>query len=394
MILKALKKQIKWPWWPLLPLYPYGQRKTIFKELIPNKVWCFDQLQGTYYVAIPIRLIVAKVNGGLMLFNPLPPTEELLNSLKRLEDLHGPVKSIVLPTASGLEHKIPLPFLLRFFPDAKIWICPGQWSFPLNLPLEWIGIPKNRTNILFADGLPHKECCDWITLGPLDIGPGRFQEISCFHKLSNSLLVTDALVAIASSPPEIFDFDPTPLLFHARDRGDMPLEDSDDIRRKGWSRIVLFASFLRPKYLDIPSLSYVLKNAFKRDLFKPKAHFGLYPFDWKDGWETSTKEILGEKKPKIQIAPVIERLVFPRAKIAFSDWLNELKKIKTMKWLISSHYSSLVVFSQKDLNILIRDIKSRKWAIDSENWGFLGWLDKKLLKLRVVPKDPLRKFRD
>jgi len=25
----------KWNWWPLFPLYPYGKKKTILKELIP-----------------------------------------------------------------------------------------------------------------------------------------------------------------------------------------------------------------------------------------------------------------------------------------------------------------------------------------------------------------------
>ena len=54
-----------WPWWPLLPLYPYGKKHTLFRELIPNQVWSFEQLQGLYYVAVPIRLTVVKVDGGL-----------------------------------------------------------------------------------------------------------------------------------------------------------------------------------------------------------------------------------------------------------------------------------------------------------------------------------------
>ena len=35
-----------WPWWPLLPLYPYGQRATHVEELLPGQVWSFEQLQG------------------------------------------------------------------------------------------------------------------------------------------------------------------------------------------------------------------------------------------------------------------------------------------------------------------------------------------------------------
>ncbi len=36
----------RWPWWPLLPLYPYGRRTTLVRELIKDQVWSFEQLQG------------------------------------------------------------------------------------------------------------------------------------------------------------------------------------------------------------------------------------------------------------------------------------------------------------------------------------------------------------
>ena len=29
----------KWNWWPLFPLYPYGKKKTILRELIPDQIW-------------------------------------------------------------------------------------------------------------------------------------------------------------------------------------------------------------------------------------------------------------------------------------------------------------------------------------------------------------------
>ena len=135
-----------WPWWPLLPLYPYGRRATHFEELIPGEVWSLEQLQGVYYVAVPIRLTVVKVPGGLMLVNPLPPTGELRALIRTLEAEHGPVRSIVLPTASGLEHKLPLAPMARAFPEADLWVCPGQWSFPVNLPLPWLGIPASTAS--------------------------------------------------------------------------------------------------------------------------------------------------------------------------------------------------------------------------------------------------------
>ena len=384
----------KGPWWPLLPLYPYGRKHTLFRELIPNQVWSFEQLQGLYYVAVPIRLTVVKVDGGLMLVNPLPPTGELLRDLYLLQEEHGPVLTIVLPTASGLEHKISLPALSRAFPKANLWICPGQWSFPLNLALDLVGIPKNRTMILLDDGYPHQESCKWFSLGPLDIGLGRFQEFACFHIPSKALLVTDALVSIDPEPPELFNFDPSPLLFHARERGDQPLEDTPEKRRKGWLRLVLFASFLRPEKLSIPPLIEILRNAFKPGLRNRRAHFGLFPFSWKDGWEDSAKELIGNKQPRIQIAPVLQSLVFPRAKEAYVNWLDQLYKIKQIRWLISAHYSAPISFNSRQIKNLSNSIKKRPWNISEGDWKFLNAVDKGLLERGIVPTDPLAHFKD
>ncbi len=383
-----------WPWWPLLPLYPYGRRRTLFKEIIPKQVWSFEQTQGLYYVAVPVRLTVAKVPGGLMLINPLPPTLELQKILKDLEAKYGEVLTIVLPTASGLEHKISLPSLARVFPKASIWLCEGQWSFPFNLPLDLIGISSSRTKFLFKDGLPHSEICDWHSLGPLDIGLGRFQEVACFHKPSGALFVTDALVGIEEEPPAIYELDPTPLLFHSRDRGDQPLVDSLEARRRGWARLVLFASFLRPSQLDIPPISEVLRFSFRSGVRTPKAHFGIFPFAWKEDWEESAKKLLGKKRPLLQVAPVLERLIFPRAKESLFDWLNQLERLKGLKWLISAHYSPIVSCDGYRIRDLKKRIESRPWADSNDDYKFLGGVDKLLLKFGVVPTDPLKAFKD
>jgi len=262
------------------------------------------------------------------------------------------------------------------------------------LPLSFIGLPPRRTKTLFKDGLPNEDQCEWISLGPLDIGLGRFQEVSCYHKNSKSLLVTDALVGIDAKPPELFDLDPTPLLFHSRERGDDLLIDTEEARLKGWRRLILFASFLKPIKLSIPSLYKVLRNSFKEGLCNSKAHFGIYPFSWEHDWEISSNHLIGSRKPLIQIPPVIERLVFPRSKETFLDWLKKISCKKEIKWLISSHYSAPVSFVKKDVNNLIDKISKKDWAPSNGNWRFLDWLDKKLLKLGVVPKDPLKLFKN
>ena len=387
-----LSAEQKWRWWPLLPLYPYGRKRTIFRELVPDQIWSFEQLQGIYYVAVPVRLLVVRVKNELMIINPLPPTNELLREIDVLEKKIGPVKTIVLPTASGLEHKIGLPPLARAFPGAKIWVCPGQFSFPFQLPLDWLGIPSDRTNILLADGFPHSDYCEWISLGPIDIGLARFQEICCFHKTSKSLLVTDALVGIEETPPDLFDLDPTPLLFHSREKGSDELIDTPIARKKGWLRLVLFASYLRPEKLKIPKIKEIFENSFKPKLRNKKSHFGIYPFSWQKGWELSAKKLVGKRTPLIQIAPVIERLVFPRAQKVYLTWLNKIESLDGISWLISAHYCGKIRFTKYEIKALKNKINNSVWAGDENDFGFLAWLDQKLLKIGVVPENPIKKF--
>jgi len=377
----------KWSWWPLFPLYPYGKKKTIFRELIPDQIWSLEQIQGLYYVAVPIRMTVIKVDNGLMLINPLPPTKELINELEKLIAIHGKVKTIILPSASGLEHKIGLPALSRIFKDAEIWLCPGQWSFPINLPLDFLGIPSKRSRILFEEGTPYTNSFKWSSLGPLNLGLGRYQEISCFHYSTKTLHVTDSIVGIDSTPPEIFNFDPNPLLFHSRERGDEPLIDSIEQRKKGWKRLVLFSSFLKPGKLNIPPLKEILKYSFKKDLRNRKSHFGIYPFLWDEDWESSLIEIMGIDAPKIQIAPVLQKLIFPRSKEVLLKWLETIKSFEDMEYLIPAHFTAPIKFTIEDCQKLINEINSQKWEKLPEDNKFLMGLYKKLFELGIIPEE-------
>ena len=388
----------RWPWWPLLPLYPYGRRRTLVRELIPGQIWSFEQLQGIFYVAVPIRMTVARVRGGLMLYAPVAPTTELLQQLRDLETRFGPVRTIVLPTASGLEHKLPVPAMARAFPDAEVWVTPGQWSFPVPLPLAWLGFPPSRTRVLVDDGFPHADELEWLSLGPIDLGLGRFHELTCLHRPSGALLLTDALVAINQQPPEVFDADPTPLLFHARERGDQPLLDTPEARRRGWQRLALFASFLRPEALQVPPVGQLLAEAFKPGCRQARAYFGLYPFHWGSSSEQAFQSLTGLSQAdapsspcsgSLQVAPVLERLVFPRAREVVLRWLEQAGRLQDLRWVVPAHYEAPVPASPESLQALAAAIRSRPWAPRDGNWAYLARLDDLLLKTGVVPAEPL-----
>ena len=379
--------QQRWPWWPLLPLYPYGRRRTLVRELIPGQVWSFEQLQGVFYVAVPIRMTVVRLRHGLLLYAPIAATGEVLTALRALEERHGPVRAIVLPTSSGLEHKLPLPALARAFADAEVWVTPRQWSFPLPLPLSWLGFPRSRTRVLFEQGLPFHDELDWCALGPLDLGLGTFLEVACLHRASGSALVTDALVAIPGEPPELFAADPTPLLFHARERGDEPLLDSPERRRRGWRRLALFASYLQPERLQVPGWGEVLGRAMAPGLRHPAAYFGLYPFRWAADWEEEFRRLVPGDRPVLQVAPLLERLVFPRQREALLAWLEHLARWSELRWLIPAHYEAPVPCSGDDLRTLAATIRQRPWAPDDHSWAYLASIDRLLLKLGVVPAE-------
>ena len=376
----------RWAWWPLLPLYPYGRRRTLVRELIPGELWSFEQLQGVFYVAVPIRMTVVRLRHGLMLYAPVAPTAEVLEILRDLEQRHGPVRTIVLPSSSGLEHKLPVPAMARAFPQAEVWVTPAQWSFPLSLPLPWLGFPARRTRVLFEQGLPHGDELHWQALGPLDLGVGSFMEAACLHRASGSLLVCDGLVAIGDQPPELFHADPRPLLFHARERGDEPLVDSVELRQRGWRRLVLFASFLRPERLQVPGWGEVLTQALRPGLRSADVYFGLYPFRWREGWEQEFRRLVPEGPPLIQVAPVLERLVLPRNRAALLDWLRQLAVQPELRWLVPAHYEAPLPCDRQRLSQLVDALEVRAWATDSGSWSYLAGIDDTLLKLGVVPK--------
>lgn len=91
-----------WPFWLAVPLYPYGKRRTLRKEVVKDTIWTFDQLQGILYTVVPIRMsVVKREKGGLLVYAPVAPTRECIRLVKELEAKHGDVKYIILPTASG-----------------------------------------------------------------------------------------------------------------------------------------------------------------------------------------------------------------------------------------------------------------------------------------------------
>ncbi|CAM9956100.1 unnamed protein product, partial [Choristocarpus tenellus] len=128
---KDTRSDRQYPFYTGLPLKPYFDRETIRNEAIPGRMWTFEQAQGFFNVSVNIRMTAVKMeDGGLWVHAPVAPTEECV---RLVEELGEEVRYIILPT-TALEHKIYVRPFSDCFPKAKVYCCPGQWSWPINLP--------------------------------------------------------------------------------------------------------------------------------------------------------------------------------------------------------------------------------------------------------------------
>jgi hypothetical protein len=319
-------KDWSWNFWFTVPLYPYSKRRTLRREVVRDTIWTFDQLQGLLYTIVPIRMTVVKLEaGGLLVYAPVAPTRECIALLKELVAAHGEVKYIILPTSSGLEHKVFVGPFARCFPQAQVFVAPNQWSFPINLPLSWLGFPKHRTHVLPDDRskAPFADEFDYAILD-FNLGRGSFAEVAFFHRRSHTLLVTDSVVSVPEDPPAIAQLDPYPLLFHARDHALEVPEDNDINRRKGWQRIALFALYFRPSPLETVGLRQALSDAWKAPDRSKRSYFGLFPFRWKETWQNSFKALRGEGRPFV--APILQTLILIQAPQQVLKWADQVAK--------------------------------------------------------------------
>ena len=248
----------------LLPFSPesMGRRKTILTEIVANQVWTLDQLQGVINVNVPVRSTIIKLeSGGLWINNPVAPTRECVSIVRELEKSHGKVKHIILSTL-GVEHKGTVGVFSTYFPSAEIWIQPGQYAFPINLPPSFFfplfktlkEIPPSSTEAPWGNDIDHR------ILGPFfSRQGGGYGETAFFHKASQSLIVTDSIVKVEDEPPAIVQEDPRALLYHARDKMTDVVDDTISNRLKGWRRMVLFALTFQPAGIVISDLFDAIK---------------------------------------------------------------------------------------------------------------------------------------
>lgn len=385
-----------YPWWYLVPLYPYGYKPTLRFEVVPDWIWTFEQYQGIFYVVVPVRMTVIRLAmGGLWVYAPIAPTAECVRLVRELEAKYGKVRYIILPTISGLEHKAFIGPFARQFPTAQLYIAPGQWSFPLNLPLRWLGFPTQRTQVLPADPAqtPFADEFDYAMLGPLDLKLGWFGEVAFCHRRSQTLLVTDTLISLPATPPAIVQLEPYPLLFHAKDSPQDPLRDTPENRVKGWQRICLFALYFRASSLQVAPLLDALKDCQKASDRSRKAFWGFYPFQWTTEWPRSFEQLRGNGR--LLVAPILQQLLLNRYPQTVLDWVEKMSQWP-LQQVIPAHFAApcsvntqelrqAFAFSEKQLSLEKQFLIQESFPLPSEDFTLLKELDQQLVRFRITP---------
>ncbi|MBD2175550.1 DUF4336 domain-containing protein [Pseudanabaena sp. FACHB-1998] len=384
-------KDWSWKFWQVVPLYPYGQRRTIRQEIVKDQIWTFEQLQGIFYVVVPIRMTVVKLEaGGLLVYAPVAPTPECIRLVNELVAEHGDVKYIILPTVSGIEHKVFVGPFARQFPQAQVYVSPHQWSFPFNLPLSWLGLPWGRTHLLPSDSshAPFADQFDYAILGSIELGLGKFAEVALLDKRSQTLLVTDTIVSITEYPPEILQIDPYPLLFHARDSAAEPIADTPVNRIRGWQRTCLFLFYFRPRVLETVSLVQSLLDITKAPERSRKAFFGLFPFRWREDWYQSFEVLRGNGR--IFVAPILQTLILNRDPQSVIQWANKVASWN-FKRIIPCHFDNAIAATPNDFrqafSFLEKDSQFKTTSsLPEEDFTVLNQINNLLQSNRIIFK--------
>ena len=335
--------------WGILPVGPYKTKRTIRETIVPNQLWTLDQKFGILNVQVPVRMTILKLSngGGLLVYNPLAATKECLSLVNEIVQQHGPIKHIVVGSVA-LEHKVYAGVFAQKFPQAQVWLTPGQYSFPSNLPESFLGFPAGRTQMMprTIDEAPEewKQDLDIAVLGPIISRDGAFAETVLLHKPTKTLVCTDTALQVTDEVPAIYEKtdDHEPLLYHARDTVTDVVTDTPATRQKGWKRVVLFGLFFMPAAITIKDVKTALDER-RPDI--DSDFLGIYPWDWTGDEEASWKGLTGDRG--LLVAPILQVLLLNRSPVEVLDFADKVAKW-TVERIIPGHLKNNIKATAKD----------------------------------------------
>lgn len=241
--------------------------------------------------------------------SPQWPTGEFC---QLLDDLDAPVEHVVLP-CNALEHKAPMKAFVQKYPQAQVWISPGQYGQfgECMLPEEGTTKMGYRVDGILGEEQPSSSSSSVSSSPPwadefdiatlyvdLPQNAGPVSEVAFCHRPTKTLIATDAVVFIpGEGVPEIFG------TYFDRET----LQDPTF-----WPRTALQAVFL-PLRID---------------------ETGNYP-----GFDAL--------KDRLVRAPILRAFADARAPDAVRDWVNKIAQWDFNR-ILTSHFSSPVAAGPRD----------------------------------------------
>jgi len=330
------------------PLGPFTERATVETEIVPGRVYGFEQDIDLAGITANIRATVFRMRDGqLLVYNPVAPTEEFLAQLAAIPGSKGVAH--VLLGATPYEHKVFVGPFARRFPNAKVWAVPDQWSFPLNLPARDFGIDTvgsgggDLTDT--ADGsAAYARAPDFTAefevklLHPsktLGLGYAA-NEAALLHKDTKVLALTDALVNVPRSPTPVYD--PSTLraigdnTARSNSLGNIVLKGVGATNWQGNGAEVVKALYAQPA---AGSDAEQLQRGWERNTLL-SLYFGPSPKSIVDPAE-SFEQISG----KWIVAPVTDKLIYRSARVKpeLERWVKDVAKWD-FKIISPSHFAA------------------------------------------------------
>ena len=184
-------------------LPPVPERTTV-RTTLGDGMWGFEQLLTFANVSATVRMTVVRLaDGVLWVHAPVAPTGECLAMLAEL----GTVRHIVLPV-SALEHKAFFGPFVRQFPEATRWVAPGQYgpfgAAPLGGGVRGSSLPYRIDGVLGEGPQPPPWASELdfkLFYANLPGNAGPVSEAAFYHRASQTLIVTDAVVFIPPALP-------------------------------------------------------------------------------------------------------------------------------------------------------------------------------------------------
>lgn len=169
---------------------------------------------------------------------------------------------------------------------------------------------------------------------------GAFGETVFLHRDTKTLIVTDTVLEVTEEVPEICDLQPEPLLYHARDTVTEVVEDTAEVRKRGWRRTALFGLFFTPAAIDIKDAGTVLKER-RPDINSD--FLGIYPWDWVRDEKASFDALTGG----LLVAPILQILILNRNPIEVLDFADAVAKWDIER-IIPAHFKNDLKYKGAD----------------------------------------------